>query len=219
MHRISTALEFCVLVLALSIIDGVTFVKTLSRLSFSFLIFKMRGFKQTNPNVCAICPEPKTISGKTYHLEKSKRRLWNSGANTCPKADSCHASIPKSRLLRLACVLCRERAGGGGGGVGSWYPRQEDDSSTEQNTWRAIWTLLTWPPHHVRDSLSVHLDFNAQIVSYTLASLLLKSGQAFRTSEYSCPRGDIKCPSSWDRRASLQGASVFVVCDFYCSQW
>lgn len=130
---------------------------------------------------------------------------------------SCHASIPRSRLLRMACVhiLCRDRAGGV---VGSCYPRQEDDASTEQNTWTAIWTLLTWPPHHVRDSLSVHLDFNAQIVSYTLASLLLKSGQVFGKSEYSCPRGNIKCLSSWDRRASLKGASVSVVCDFCCSQ-
>lgn len=172
----------------------------------------MRGFKQTNPNVCAICPEPQTISGKTYHLEQSKRRLWNSGPNTCPKADSCHASIPRSRLLRMACVhiLCRDRAGGV---AGSCYPRQEDDA------WTAIWTLLTWPPHHVRDSLSVRLDFNAQIVSYALASLLLKSGQAFGKSEYSCPRGNTKCLSSWDRRASLKGAPVFVVCDFYCSQW
>lgn len=110
---------------------------------------------------------------------------------------------------RMACVhiLCKDSAGGW---LGAGYPRQED-SSTESNSWRAIWTLANPRPPHARENPSEFiLILMLQQSTHSCITLLLKSRQGFRNNIYSCSRSNIKCLSSWEK-------SLFKRCFSLCS--
>lgn len=102
MCGICTALEFYLFVLVLSIINGVTFVKT-HRMSFNFLSVKRESSASWTLMYMQLeglwlCPEPRTILAEKYTLRKKQESSYETrDLPTSRKADARHASIPHSR--------------------------------------------------------------------------------------------------------------------------